>query len=243
MISVRRLTPGRSAWAMSVRALPTALIAGLLCVPSANAQEPGARTEVINTYLDYVSEGWRDTPEEWGFLPTALAEATLAARYAKVAEEAEDLATIQENARLVLAAINPAQAGVSGGRHGAEAGDSAGQQRYGVWKGTLGVAQFTNLAAKTAGASLAVTTHSLPVTAATDNTLVRAQKIIDLAQAIEGAATTDEAKEDVEMLSALTQQLIYGAGSIGDVEQQGGLEQAEHHLMLMRRAEGLPVSR
>ena len=169
----------------------------------------------------------RDGPLELGLLPTAVVEAESAVDHAAKAVGARNLAVIRTNARDMLRAVDPA----------ALATDPKGDGRYGVRRASVGVVQFMTLAEKSDGASGVVAMHGSNVVIAANNTPRRVDEI-------EEQTSTAGARPLAEELRALTEALLEGpeAGVEGSKDEHG-LRQAEHHLMLLRKAEGLPLGK
>jgi hypothetical protein len=90
-----------------------------------------------------------------------------------------------------------------------------------------------------------VKTHAEHVATSARNTVARADEIVMLAQKIEMATSASAASSLVADLNTLAQQLLAGEDANGDgrtgwQEGEGGLEVAETHANLMKKAEGLP---
>ena len=192
------------------------------------------QTNAAHNHIGHVMDGWRDTPEGQGMLPAAIAEARIAARHAGLAaRDTSDLDAMKRHAAHVLHAVDPEQI---------ESGPGLG---YGVKKGAAGAAQHIDLAASSDGASDAVKTHANHVGTSARNTVARSDEIIALAKRIEMATSATAASSLVAELNTLAQQLLAGTdangdGRIGWQEGEGGLEVAETHVNLMKKAEGLP---
>ena len=66
-----------------IAALATALLAG--CAQDKAAMKKDKMTmkkNVAHAHIGHVMTKWSDTPKQWGFLPTALMEAKIAAQHA-----------------------------------------------------------------------------------------------------------------------------------------------------------------
>lgn len=211
---------------MRCLALGSVLAAGVLASPSILAQTP------LNPHIVHVMDRFSDTPEAMGLLPVALAEAKIAIQHAGLAGRTpDDLGAMQRHAGHVLHAVDPA----------AEAsGPGLG---YGVKRAAAGVARHIGLAAGTDGASDNITTHAQHVTAAATTVVTRADAIVALVERIRAATSAAEAAPLAAQLATLAGQLISGTDANGDgrvswQEGEGGLEQAQQHMELMRRGEG-----
>jgi hypothetical protein len=192
-----------------------------------------AQSNPAHTHMGHVSDGFRGTPEGQGLLPTAVAEAEIAARHAGLAaRDPSNLEAMQNHTRHVLHAIDPSTV---------ENGPGLG---YGVKPAAAGVARHIELAAAAEGASDAVTTHATHVATAAGNVVARSDRIIELGNQILAATSASDAASTLEELNAVAQQLVPGTDANGDgrtgwQEGEGGLEQAQTHMGLMRTAEGL----
>ena len=112
-------------------------------------------------------------------------------------------------------------------------------------QGAEGAAKHIQAAANTDGASNAIQTHATHVATSAQNTVSRVDEIVALAQKIEMAQSASAASGLVADLNTLAQQLLAGTDANGDgrtgwQEGEGGLEVAQTHANLMKKAEGLP---
>ncbi|MGH6943296.1 MAG: hypothetical protein ACREH6_03625, partial [Geminicoccaceae bacterium] len=109
--------------------LPAALLlAGCAGGTSPSASPPEAN--MAHVHMGHVLTSWKDTPEQKGFLPTAQAEAELAAQHAGfAASRPDDLAWMKMHIGHVMNAIDPSVE---------PAGPGLG---YGVKRAATGVAQ------------------------------------------------------------------------------------------------------
>ena len=186
-----------------------------------------------HTHIGHVADGWRDTPDGQGFLPTAVAEAKIAAQHAGLAAaDPANLDSMKRHTGHVLHAVDPSAV---------DGGPGLG---YGVKQAAEGAAKHIEAAASSDGASQAVTTHATHVATSATNTVARADEIVALAGRIQAATSADAAAPLVAELNTLAMQLVdgndaNGDGNVGWQEGEGGLAQAERHLGLMKAAEGL----
>ena len=193
-----------------------------------------AQANMAHTHIGHVMDQWRDTPDQQGFLPTAIAEAEIAARHAGLAaQSAGNLDRMKLHAGHVINAVDPSIE---------MQGPGLG---YGVKRAAAGAAQHIGLAARYEGASANVRTHAAHVSTSANNTVTRADEIVALAQQIQGASSAAEAAPLSERLNMLAGQLIPGAdansdGRIGWQEGEGGLQQANQHMGFMKKGEDLP---
>lgn len=190
------------------------------------------QSDMVKTHIGHVTTSFQAAPMAAGLLPTAIAEAKIAAQHAALAANSEgDLDGMQRHAGHVMHALDPA----------IEAqGPGLG---YGVKRAAMGVAQHIGLAAMADGASDNVTTHSMHVSASANNVVARTDEMLAVAQRIQAATTAAEASAHVADLSALAEQLYAGVdanqdGRVGWQTGEGGLQQADMHMGLMLKGEG-----
>ena len=214
-----------------IATLSLALVAAMALFAGANL---GAEQGAGHNHIGHVMDKWNDTPDMVGLLPAAIEEAQIAARHASLAaKDPSDLDAMKRHAAHVLHAVDPTQI---------ENGPGKG---YGVKQGAEGAAKHIQAAANTEGASDAIKTHATHVATSVRNTVVRADEIVALAKKIEMAGSASAASGMVAELNTLAQQLLSGNDANGDgrtgwQEGEGGLEVAETHANLMKKAEGLP---
>ena len=205
------------------RIIPLALLLAVPLAESAAAQSP------VETHIGHVATGFRGTPDGQGLLPTAVAEAEVAARHAGLAaNDLSDLGAMQRHAGHVLNAVDPSEM---------ESGPGLG---YGVLRAAQGAARHIELAAGSEGASQGVQTHANHVATSARNTAERAQRIAALAKEIGEAESASDAAALVTEMNELAQALVSGEdadgdGRVGWQAGEGGLEQAQTHLGLLMR--------
>ena len=205
-----------------------ALAGTLLSTPDLNAQ-----ANSVHSHIGYVADAFDGTPNGQGLLPTAVAEAEIAAEHAGFAAgDATYLDGIKRHAGHVLHAIDPTLA---------PGGPGLG---YGVRQAAATVVLHIELAAADEGASDNVKTHAAHILATMDNVGQRADAIVALAQEIEAATSLATAAALLEQLTAPCAALLSGRdadrdGRVGWQPGEGGLRQATQHMTLMRRGEGL----
>jgi hypothetical protein len=186
----------------------------------------------MNPHIGHVMTGFGDTPEKQGLLPTALAEAKIAAQHAGLAARTpEDLDAMKLHVGHVLHAVDPSVEASGPG------------QGYGVKRAAQGVAQHVGLAAGTEGASANIKTHATHVTASAETVVARADEIVALGQKIRAASTAADAAPLVAQLNTLAGQLVTGVdangdGTIGWQKGEGGLQHVQQHMDLMIKGEG-----
>jgi hypothetical protein len=203
-----------------------------LTIGGANAQQAPA-SNPAQTHIGHVMTAWKDTPNMTGFLPAAVADAKVAATHAGLAAKSPDnLEMMKMHAGHVLNALDPTLVAKGPG------------SGYGVKKAAAGALQHVGLAAKAEGASANVKTHSTHVSASLEDTVKWTDEAIATAQKIQAATTAAEASKLVTELVAQTNAIANGMdankdGTIGWQAGEGGLAQAQMHMGLMMKGEGM----
>jgi hypothetical protein len=167
-------------------------------------------------HLGHVMTNWRDTPGTRGFLPVAVDEARIAALHAKLAVKGSSLDDITLHALHVLNALDPTIE---------PKGPGAG---YGVKKAAAGALQHLDFAANADGTTANITTHAAQVSSSLSNVLQWVDQAIAAAQRIRAATDAAEAARIAADLDALTRRI-----------SDEGLQQAQTHMGLIMKAEGL----
>jgi hypothetical protein len=177
-----------------------------------------AKVEAIPAHLHigHVMTNWRDTPGTRGFLPVAVDEARVAVLHARLAVKGSSLDDVKLHAGHVLHALDPAVE---------PKGPGAG---YGVKKAAAGALQHLDFAAKADGATANITTHAAQVSSSLSNVLQWVDQAIAAAQRIRAATGAAEAAGPAADLAALTLRI-----------SDEGLQQAQAHMGLILKAEGL----
>ena len=194
-----------------------------------SAQTPAG----VKTHIGHVMTMFNGTPMDQGLLPTAVAEAKIAAQHAALAMKASgNLDQMKLHAGHVLHALDPSIE---------PKGPGLG---YGVKRAAQGVAQHVGLAAKVEGASKGIMTHSNHVATSANNVVKWADELIGVAREIRAASNAAQVNAPLPHLNAVAQQLYAGVdanrdGNVGWQEGEGGLQQAEMHMGLMMKSEGL----
>ena len=206
-----------------------AALAGAIMLATAGA---GAAQSAAHRHIGHVGDMFSGTPDDVGLLTAAQAEAEVAAQHAGLAAGSEDLAGIQRHIVHVLHAIDPSTS---------ERGPGGG---YGLARAASGCAGHINMAGESDDASDAVKTHATHVGTACQNAATWAEGIAEKAAEVAAATDMAAAKALAEEIAAMTDAIINGTDANGDGnvswgEGEGGLAQAETHLGLMKRAEGL----
>lgn len=217
-----------------MRALPKngLVLALVLCaflIPEHTAAQGGPS----HIHIGHVADAFRGTPDGMGLLPAAMAEAQVVVQHAGLAaRDLSDLDAMKRHVGHVLNALDPAEE---------ENGPGLG---YGMLPAINGAVRHIELAAASEGASDGVKTHASHVATSGKNTAERAERAVALAKEIMEAESAEDAAPMMEELVDLVGQLVAGLdanddGRIGWQEGEGGIEQAQTHLDLMKRGEGL----
>ena len=180
------------------------------------------------THLGHVLNAFGDTPNGAGLLPTAMAEARVAAQHAGLASRAAtNLGQMKTHAGHIMHAVDPTAGAATGPGQG-----------YGVKKAATAVAAHVELAARADGAPANVATHSTHIATSARNTAKRVDEIVALCKQVQAATDAAAAAGLVSQIVSLADQLIAGGdangdGRVGWQEGEGGLQQAQEHLTLM----------
>jgi len=184
---------------------------------------------MVQTHIGHVMDSFSGTPMSMGLLPTAMAEAKIAAQHAAFAAKATTLPMIQTHAGHVINAIDAAAV---------EKGPGLG---YGLKKAAAGVAMHADLAGKAPEASAGVKMHAMHVNAAATNVAAMSDEVVAIAQKIRASTSMDEALKLAADMQKKAEALTTGAdvngdGTIGWDKPEGGLAQAQQHMELMKKA-------
>ena len=182
-------------------------------------------------HLGHVMTNWRDTPSSVGFLVAAVSDANVAAVHAKLASNGS-LEDMKLHAGHVLHALDPAVE---------PKGPASG---YGVKKATAGAVQHLELAMQSEGATANIKTHATHVSASLINVVQWTDRAIATARQILLSTSATEAAGLVAELIELTTAMSQGTdankdGQVGWQTGEGGLQQAQMHMRLMMKGEGL----
>lgn len=207
----------------------------VLALPAAVVWSGGvaAGQDMVKTHIGHVTTAFNGTPNGQGLLPTAVAEAKIAAQHAGLAMKSEgNLDAMKLHAGHVLHAIDPGREAKGPGLN------------YGVMQAAQGVTKHIQLAAKTEGASKNVMTHANHVATSAENVVKWAGEAVGVATEIRAATDAKTAASHVAHLNMLTQQIVSGVdadknGQIGWQAGEGGLQQAELHVNLLLKGEGM----
>jgi hypothetical protein len=225
---------------------PSLAIAALSTV-ALLAQVPG---NASHAHIAHVMTGWKDTPEMKGFLPTAVADVQVAMEQVERADLEGRINDFWLYGGYVLNALDPgaetdallktAYARLPTTYVKIEVPGSG----YGVKRAVAGALQHVQLAAQSDAASENVKTHAAHVAASlenvakwTDDAIATTRKLLDAKDVGGGQVLLDE-------LTALIGHIAIGAdanadGQTGWQTGEGGLRQANTHMRLMMKGEGL----
>jgi hypothetical protein len=192
-----------------------------------------APTTLVGIAISYVAANYLDTPDKAGLLAMAQTEARIAAQHAGFMTRALDnLQTMQMHAGHVLHAMDPSTMPKA----------TAPGKGYGVKRALEGIIAYSDLAAKTAGASPNVKTHTAHIIEAARSTSLRADQVIALTKKIQSATSAAVAAPLVSQLNSLCNELVAGNdlnhdGKIVFGAGEGGLQQAQDHMNLLLAGE------
>lgn len=178
-------------------------------------------------HIGHVVNSFADTPDKWGFLPTAKAEQQVAVQHAALAMRAPaNLVMLQLHAGHIINALDPTIVTAGPGR------------QYGLKRAANGIATHIELAGAAAGATPGEVLHSKHIATAARSTLARADQIIALAQKVQASTDAAAAAQLMSQISILCEQLDKGAdvnsdGRITFDAPEGGLQQVQEHITLM----------
>jgi len=187
------------------------------------------QANMVQTHIGHVLDGFNGTPMNMGLIPTAMAEAKIAADHADFAAKATTLPMIQMHAGHVINAIDPTVVPMGPGLG------------YGVKKAAQGAATHAGNAANAPGANAMVKMHSTHVIAASNNVVAMSDDIVAIAQKIRMSTNLDEAKMLAAEMATKAHQLTTGVdadknGTISWDKPEGGLQQAQQHAQFMKTA-------
>lgn len=224
-------------------------VAGWMFVSAASA----AAQPVANAaqgHIGHVMTGWKDTPGAKGFLPTAIADAQVALEQIERADLEGRINDFWLYGGYVLNALDPgvetdallktAYARLPTNYIKIEVPGTG----YGIKRAVAGALQHVQLAAKSEGASDNVKTHAAHVAASlenvvkwTDEAIATARKLLEAKDVGGGQVLVDELTYQIGQLAIGTD--ANGDGQTGWQTGEGGLRQANTHMRLMMKGEGM----
>lgn len=234
---------------MVIRSLrcSTAIAAAVLFIATIHAQGPA---NAAHAHIAHIMTSWTETPGSKGFLPTAIADIQIAMEQVERADLEGRINDFWLYGGYVLNALDP----------GSETDallkttysrlpttyvkiDVPGSG-YGVKRAIAGALQHVRLASQSEGASENVRMHGTHVTASlenaakwTDEAIATTRKLLDAKDVGSGQVLIDELTAQVSQIAIGTD--ANGDGQTGWQTGEGGLRQANTHMRLMMKAEGL----
>lgn len=193
------------------------------------------QANMAHAHIGHVLTAFKDTPKGLGLLPTAAAEAQIIAQHAALAANSTaDIDAMKRHVGHVMHAIDPTLTENKGPGLG-----------YGLKKAVAAATYHIEMAAKDKDASQNVKTHAAHVVASNTNTTRRADELIDLAQRLRNSSAVTEVAALVGQINAIAAVLIPGVdankdGRISWELGEGGLQQAQMHMELMKKGENVP---
>ena len=229
--------------------LATAALAGaaLISMAAVHAQAPAS---AAHAHIGHVMTSWKDTPDAKGFLPTAIADTQVAMEQVERADLEGRINDFWLYGGYLLNALDPgpetdailktAYARLPTTYVKVEVPGSG----YGVKRAVAGALQHVQLAAKSEGASDNVKTHAAHVTASLENVAKWTDEAIATARKLLEAKDVGAGQILVDELTAQVGQIAIGVDANGDGQTgwqtgEGGLRQANTHMRLMMKGEGL----
>jgi len=229
------------------RGITAALAGAVFTLATPFAQAP---TNPAHTHIAHVMTSWKDTPDMKGFLPTAIADTQVAMEQVERADLEGRINDFWLYGGYVLNALDP----------GPETDallkktyarlpttyvtiDVPGSG-YGIKRAVAGALQHVQLAAKSEGASDNVKTHAAHVSASLENVAKWTDEAIATARKLLEAKDVGGGQVLVDDLTAQVGQIAIGTDANGDGQTgwqtgEGGLRQANSHMRLMMKGEGL----
>jgi len=230
-----------------IRRTTCTLAAALLWTATTLAQ---ATSSVPHTHIGHIMTSWADTPGMKGFLPTAIADAQVAMEEVERADLEGRINDFWLYGGYVLNALDP----------GAETSAllkttyarlpmnyikiEVPGTGYGIKRAVAGALEHVRLAANSDGASENVKTHAAHVIASlenvakwTDQAIATVRKLLDARDVGGGQVLVDELTAQIGQIAIGTD--ANGDGQTGWQTGEGGLRQANTHMRLMMKGEGL----
>lgn len=224
-----------------------ALVALMLGTSVVSAQAPA---NLAHTHIGHVMTSWTDTPDAKGLLPTAIADVQVAMEQVERADLEGRTNDFVLYGGYVLNALDPGaetQALLKTAYARLPANyvkiDVPGTG-YGLKRAVTGALQHVQLAAESGGASDNVKAHAAHVTASLQNVAKWTDEAIATARKLIAAADVGAGQILVDELTAQIGQIAIGTDANGDGQTgwqtgEGGLRQANTHMRLMMKGEGL----
>jgi hypothetical protein len=224
--------------------LALAPIAGLSIIA---AQAPASPA---HAHIGHVMTSWKETPGTKGFLPTAIADAQVAMEQVERADLEGRINDFVLYGGYILNALDPgaeteallktAYARLPTNYVTIEVPGTG----FGVKRAVAGALQHVQLAAKSDGASENVKTHAAHVAASLENVARWTDEAIATTRKLLVAKDVGGGQILVDELTAQIGQIAIGTDANGDGQTgwqtgEGGLRQANTHMRLMMKGEGM----
>ena len=230
-----------------IRRTACALAGALLWTATTLAQAPASAS---HTHIAHIMTSWTDTPGMKGFLPTAIADAQVAMEEVERADLEGRINDFWLYGGYVLNALDPgaetnallktAYARLPTNYVKIEVPGTG----YGIKRAVAGALQHVQLAAKSDGASDNVKTHAAHVIASlenvakwTDEAIATVRKLLEAKDVGGGQVLVDELTAQIGQIAIGTD--ANGDGQTGWQTGEGGLRQANTHMRLMMKGEGM----
>ncbi len=223
------------------------LLGALLWAATTLAQAPA---NPAHTHIGHIMTSWSDTPGMKGFLPTAIADAQVAMEQVERADLEGRINDFWLYGGYVLNALDP------GAETDALLKTAYGRlpttyvkieipgTGYGIKRAVTGALQHAHLVAKADQASDNVKTHAAHVIASlenvakwTDEAIATTRKLLEAKDVGGGQVLVDQLTEQIGRLAIGTD--ADGDGQTGWQTGEGGLRQANTHMRLMMKGEGM----
>ncbi len=230
-----------------IRRSTSTLAAVVMWTATAVAQVPASTSHV---HIGHIMTSWTDTPAMKGFLPTAIADAQVAMEEVERADLEGRINDFWLYGGYVLNALDPgtetsallktAYARLPTNYIKIEIPGSG----YGIKRAVAGALQHAQLAAKSGDASDNVKTHAVHVIASlenvakwTDEAIATVRKLLEAKDVGGGQVLLDELTAQIGRIAIGFD--ANGDGQTGWQTGEGGLRQANTHMRLMMKGEGL----
>ena len=234
---------------MAMKPCTTAALGAALLFSTAAtlAQAPGSPAQA---HIGHVMTSWTDTPGMKGFLPTAIADAQVAMEQVERADLEGRINDFWLHGGYLLNALDPgpetdallkkAYARLPTTYVKIEVPGSG----YGIKRAVAAALQHVQLAVKSEGASDNVKTHAAHVTASLENVAKWTDEAIATTRRLLEANDVGSGQVLVDDLTAQIGQIAIGTDANGDGQTgweagEGGLRQANTHMRLMMKGEGM----
>ena len=230
-----------------IRGITGTLVWAGLCTAAPLAQAPAS---AAHAHIGHVMTGWKDTPDMKGLLPAAIADAQVAMEQVERADLEGRINDFWLYGGYVLNALDPgpdtdarlktAYARLPTTYVKIDVPGSG----YGIRRAIAGALQHVQLAAQSDGASDNVKTHAAHVTASLENVAKWTDEAIATTRKLLEAKDVGGGQVLVDELTAQIGQIAIGVDANGDGQTgwqtgEGGVRQANTHMRLMMKGEGL----